>query len=77
MRYEEAYDVNGVRLHPGDYVSVETYPRGTIRGFVNISDRALVVVGDAMVPALVVDTDEGRYNLPGPKSVRKLKRQPR
>lgn len=75
MNYEHATDCKGQVIHPGDRVSIKRYPRGTVRGVVAISDRATSILNGVEAPALIVVSDEGtRYNLPGSKSVRKLKR---
>ena len=74
MPIEEATDVKGLPVSPGDRVSVKTYPRGTVRGTVIVSDRVKCIGPDGVErAALMVRTEDGTvYNLPGPKGVRKL-----
>lgn len=67
-------DCNGKSVVPGDFVSIKTYPRGTIRGKVAISERVMEVQGKEERMSLVVITKDGTaYSIPGPKSLRKLK----
>lgn len=80
-QYEYATDINGEVLIPGDYVSAKAWKR-TIRGHIAISERAMCVVGGEngyTAPALIikVQNESGvtEYSLPGPRFVRKLKKQ--
>lgn len=80
LRYEFVTDRYEEIVRPGDHVSFKTYPRGTCRGIVQISKRAMAVEHDEhgneyTVPALEVVDDEGTvYPLYSGKGIRKLKR---
>lgn len=71
-RWSPAEDRRGNPVQPGDYVSVPVYPRGTVRGTLEVSDRAWAVLpGGAKVQALVVLADNGtRYE--ATSKIRKL-----
>ena len=54
-------DKKGRPIKPGDYVSSKRYPRGTIRGVLEISKRAWAVEPDgSKIASLVLVDDEGR-----------------
>jgi len=70
--YAPKEDRRGDSVHPGDYVSVKTHPRGTARGTLEISESGwFQEVGGEKLPVLVVRSDEGTLYSPAP--VLKLK----
>lgn len=75
--YAPSTDMNGEPVHPGNYVSFKTYPRGTARGFVGISKRTSVVMPDgSQLPALIIKEEEtGSSYAFYSGGVKKLKKQ--
>lgn len=75
-RWEPEVDRKGRPIAPGDYVSVPTYPRGTVRGTLRLSEhRWTVLPGGVQVASLVVETASGaRYE--ATSKVLKLKDAP-
>lgn len=60
-RWSPSIDRKGQPVQPGDYVSVPTYPRGSVRGVLVVSERAWAVLPDGSeVLALVVQTEDGK-----------------
>lgn len=77
--YAVVTDRKGTVIHPGDYVSFATYPRGTATGWVQISSRSTSVwksdngETEHQGPALVAVTEDGTsYGLWGGKGLLKL-----
>jgi hypothetical protein len=74
--YAPQTDMNGIPVHPGDYVSFKTYPRGTGRGTVIVSKRVLAVMPDGkQLPSMAIDSDGTIYAFYS-GGVKKLKKQP-
>lgn len=75
-RWSPAMDKKGRPVKPGDYVSAKRYPRGTIRGVLEISDRAWAVErdGSKIASLVLVDEDGTRYNVSAVTKITKGKR---
>lgn len=71
-QWSPSTDSNGQPLAPGDRVSQPVFPRGTVRGILEVSNRSWAVLPDgSKVMNLVVVTDDGtRYN--STSKIRKL-----
>ena len=73
-RWSPSEDRRGNPVKAGDYVSVPTYPRGTTRGYLVVSDRVWTVLPDgSKVLALMVKADNGTLYEANSK-IRKLKK---
>lgn len=61
--YWPEVDRKGIPVRPGDLVSCPRYPKGTIRGRLEVCSRAKVVhANGSVIPALVIVTEDGvRY----------------
>lgn len=82
--YYSTKDRKGAELHPGMRVSQPMYPKGTMRGTVEVGTRGMEDGPEGMKYALVVRSDEGTtYNLSGKalklkdKGVPKKKAEPK
>lgn len=76
-QWDPSEDVNGNPVAPGDYVSAPCWPKGTVRGTLELSTRSWTVLDDGReVGALVLVSDDGPVygNL---SKVRKLKNKNR
>jgi len=67
-------DGRGRDLRPGDRVRFKLYPRGTAEGSVVVSHRSLVVMpGGLTLPALAIETDDGRIYALHSRGVTKIR----
>ena len=78
--YAPAADRRGEPLAPGDYVSFRTYPRGTKKGWVTISQKWMSEWRDEegqrhTSPALAIVTEDGTVYDLSPKGTTKLRKQ--
>jgi hypothetical protein len=68
-----ATDKSGNALLPGDKVSFKTYPRGTARGEIIISEKTLEVMQDGtLAKSLAIKSESGAIYPLYTKGVRKL-----
>ncbi len=58
-RWAPAQDRKGNPVKPGDRVSCPAYPRGTIQGVLELSERAWCVVDGQNIGCLIIRTDDG------------------
>jgi hypothetical protein len=73
--YEVCLDINGKRIHPGDFISFKMYPKGTNRGTVEVSKRTTSIdnkTGKVSKALVVRDKDGTLFNMPGPSATRKI-----
>jgi hypothetical protein len=75
-KWSPATDKKGRPIKPGDYVSSRKYPKGTVRGVLEISKRAWAVErdGSKVASLVLVDDDGTRYNVSSVLKIEKRKR---
>ncbi len=59
-RWAPAQDIKGNPVKPGDLVSCPAYPRGTIRGVLELSERAWCVQDGQNIGCLVIRLKDGK-----------------